>query len=94
MSMRFLKTGSFEVVWLVLSLCGKDVGLWAPQRANSAGSDSAILLLHARESGAPDLLLPLLVFLVRHDATEHRGYGEVGDGGFHKGGFRGPEVQG
>ena len=58
MSVRSLKTGSFEVVWLVSSSCGNDVGLWPPQRANSAGNDSAMLLLHARESGAPDLLLP------------------------------------
>ena len=64
MSVRFLKTGSFEVVWLVSSSCGKDVGLWGPQRANSAGSDSAILLLHAREKRCSRCFFPRLVFLV------------------------------
>ena len=58
MSVRSLKMGSFEVVWLVSSSCGKDVGLWGPQRANSAVNDSAYYCCMRAKSCAPDLLLP------------------------------------
>jgi hypothetical protein len=60
MYVRSLKTGSLDVVRLVSSSCGKDVGLWGPQRANSAGNDSAVYFYCCMraKSGAPDLLRP------------------------------------